>query len=203
VTNALNAWFCMFGYPTSIRTDGGPQFRGEFGRWCETKNITHELSSAYNPNSNGLAEAAVKSAKFLLEKCEESKQDFQEALLEARGTPRADGVSPAEAMFGRRPRTALPRLSSSPGDKLQAIRAQQQKVRHDQTARNVKWRALRSGELVDVQDPLTGRWEQGGIVSGMRESGKSYHVKFGDWVVVRARKFLRPVAESAEDGERP
>jgi len=195
VTNALNAWFCMFGYPKRIRSDGGPQFRSEFGRWCDAKNIIHELSSAYNPNSNGLAEAAVKSAKSLLEKCREGKEDFQEALLEARVTPRADGISPAEAMFGRQPRSSIPRVYSGPSDKLQAVRAGEQKKRHDKTARNVAHEALRVGDKVMVQNPLNGKWEDGGEVSGIRESGKSYHVKFGDWVVVRSRKFLRRTAD--------
>jgi len=191
VTNALSHWFCMFGRPKSVRTDGGPQFRSEFSKWCDDKNISHELASAYNPNSNGLAEAAVKTAKYLVEKCKETKQDFNEALLESRCTPRADGISPAEAMFGRRLRSAVPRVDCSPGDKLQRIRAQQQKVRHDQTARNARMDVLRKGDKVQIQNPTTGRWEDGGVISGIRESGKSYHVQFGDWAVVRSRKFLR------------
>jgi len=103
-TAIIENWLNMFGLPTSIRTDGGPQFRTEFREWCESKGIRHKVASAYNPNSNGLAEAAVKSTKYLVEKCKATKEDFGAALLEARCTPRADGVSPAEAMFGRRPR---------------------------------------------------------------------------------------------------
>ena len=61
VISTLTTWFNLFGWPTSIRSDGGPQFRGEFSRFCETHQIRHELSAPYNPKSNGLAEAGVKS----------------------------------------------------------------------------------------------------------------------------------------------
>ena len=61
----LEQWFNEFGWPTHIRTDGGPQFRSEFKEFCTAHGITHELSSPYNPESNGLAEAAVKSLKGL------------------------------------------------------------------------------------------------------------------------------------------
>ena len=55
-----------FGWPSYIRTDSGPQFRGEFVEYCAGNIIKHELASAYNPESNGLAEAAVKNMKFLI-----------------------------------------------------------------------------------------------------------------------------------------
>jgi transposase InsO family protein len=54
--------------PTPRLSDGGPQFRHEFEEWCTANNIIFELSSARNPASNGLAEAAVKQVKHLLEK---------------------------------------------------------------------------------------------------------------------------------------
>ena len=60
VIKVLTSWFNLFGWPSSIRSDGGPQFRGEFSRFCEFHLITHEISAPYNPKSNGLAEAGVK-----------------------------------------------------------------------------------------------------------------------------------------------
>ena len=36
--------------------------------FCNENNIVHELASAYNPKSNGLAEAAVKNVKLLMKK---------------------------------------------------------------------------------------------------------------------------------------
>ena len=39
--------FSLAGWPTSIRSDGGPAFRLEFGHWCERKGIKWQLSSSY------------------------------------------------------------------------------------------------------------------------------------------------------------
>ena len=60
VTAKLNSWFTEYVYPEYIRTDGGPQFRRDFKAYCNKHYIHHELSWPYNPESNGLAEAAVK-----------------------------------------------------------------------------------------------------------------------------------------------
>ena len=60
-----------------MRSDGGPQYRAELDAFCVRNIITHELSSAYNPQSNGLAEAAVKNVKQLLEKCSLEGECFE------------------------------------------------------------------------------------------------------------------------------
>ena len=73
----LTFWFNLLGWPENIRTDSGPQFRSEFDDFGENFYILHELSSPYHPDSNGLAEAAVKNAKSLLKKCEITGQIFQ------------------------------------------------------------------------------------------------------------------------------
>ena len=59
VTSALEHWFFQFGIPSRLRSEGGPQFRQEFTRWCKELGIRHELSSAFNPESNGLCERGV------------------------------------------------------------------------------------------------------------------------------------------------
>ena len=69
IIHVLTTWFNMFGWPSSIRSDGGPQFCGDFPKFCVKNNISHELSAPYNPKGNGLAEAAVKSVKNILCKC--------------------------------------------------------------------------------------------------------------------------------------
>ena len=86
VTKALERWFRDFGFPRVIRTDGGPQFRGPFDQWCEDLHIIHELSSPYNPRSNGHAEAGVKVAKTILEKCDANMRQFFDHLSAWRNT---------------------------------------------------------------------------------------------------------------------
>ena len=61
-------WFRTYGVPAEIATDGGPPFQSyDYKHFCKSWNVRQRLSSAYYPQSNGRAEAAVKSAKRILE----------------------------------------------------------------------------------------------------------------------------------------
>ena len=97
VTDVLDKITRIFGIPLVCRTDGGPQFRDPFKAYCATKGIIHETTSPYNPQSNGHAEAAVKTAKYLLLKTKPS--DFASALAAWRNTARENKPSPNELMF--------------------------------------------------------------------------------------------------------
>ena len=110
IIKTLSTWFNLFGWPSSIRSDGGPQFCGEFSCFCVSHDIKHEVSAPYNPKSNGLAEAGVKSVKNILRKCAVTGSSADSVLYEWRNVPRADGYSPAQLMFGRAQRTSLPSL---------------------------------------------------------------------------------------------
>jgi transposase InsO family protein len=101
ITKILSSWFNEFGWPKSIGSDGGPQFREQFKEFCDSKKIVHELSSVRNPQSNGLAEAGVKRIKYLMEKCR-TKEEFEAGLFAFRNAPMADGrPAPAVAFHGR------------------------------------------------------------------------------------------------------
>jgi hypothetical protein len=52
ITKILSSWFNEFGWPKSIGSDGGPQFKEQFKEFCTAKKIIHELSSVRNPQSN-------------------------------------------------------------------------------------------------------------------------------------------------------
>eukprot|EP00095_Tigriopus_kingsejongensis_P012611 maker-scaffold531_size145796-snap-gene-0.24 protein:Tk12611 transcript:maker-scaffold531_size145796-snap-gene-0.24-mRNA-1 annotation:"---NA---" len=63
--------------------------------------VRHRLSTAEFPQSNGLAESAVKAIKaFLLKTDGNIGPDFQEGLLELRNTPSPVGKSLAAIVFG-------------------------------------------------------------------------------------------------------
>ena len=81
VTSTLEDWFFDYGKPLSIRSDGRPQFRNDFVKWCEDQDVTHQLSSAYRYESNGHAEVAVQEMKSLLAKTENFNA-FRHALRE-------------------------------------------------------------------------------------------------------------------------
>ena len=110
ILKILTSWFNLFGWPSSIHSDGGPQFRGEFPCFCNKHGIRHELSAPYNSKSNGLAEAGVKSVKNILHKCVSSGSDPNFMLYKRRNVSRSDGYSPAQLMFGRCQHTCLPSL---------------------------------------------------------------------------------------------
>ena len=197
VTSTLMNWFIDFGYPKSIRTDGGPQFRGPFDEWCKQNGIIHELSSPYHPQSNGHAEAGVKVAKRLVQKLDANMRHFHSHLFAWRNTPRPDGFAPADLFFGRRLRSALPSVSASTSTLPDVIlkrekAAQQAASRHDIHSRSLS--ALLPGAPVRVQTPA-GTWgeETAIVVKARRPDGLSYVIKLGDKEMIRNRKFLRPI----------
>ena len=208
VTDTLTTWFQDFGYPRSLRSDGGPQFRGKFSDWCEEKHIIHELSSAYNPESNGLAEAGVKNMKGLLSKCLLLREDFPAALAEWRSSPRADGFSPAAMFLGRNPRGLLPGRDLLPvdghaGAAARDVSRQRGKLAHDMHTKALD--ALDVDDPVTIQHPVSRRWNIRGRVVGVRPSG-SYEVETGDGqVFLRNRRFLRrsrtPESTDADESE--
>ena len=67
VRSALLRWFCIYGVPVELSSDGGPPFNSfDFKRFLHAWDVNWRLSSAYFAQSNGRAEAAVKSAKRIL-----------------------------------------------------------------------------------------------------------------------------------------
>ena len=147
VTEFLQTVFFVFGYPAAVRTDGGPQFRREFVAFCDANAIRHELAAPYTPTSNGLAEAAVKNAKNLLAKCDDSSQDFHRALAAWRQTPRHDGYSPFELFFHRKGR--LPQLPALPAPPPQHRRLHATSPAHQRRRRRTPGHARR-----DLISPL-------------------------------------------------
>ena len=106
VINMLKTWFNVFGWPRVIRSDGGPQFRGEFSEFCKNFRISHELSSPYNPHDNGLAESGVKIVMNMLHKCLGEGKDMQRVLYEWRNLPKQHGLFSSSAYAWEKPATA-------------------------------------------------------------------------------------------------
>ncbi|KAG1696506.1 Transposon Ty3-G Gag-Pol polyprotein [Nymphon striatum] len=192
VINILLKWFYDFGLPDIIRSDGGPCFRSEFREFCGKYLIKHEISSAYNPTSNGLAEAAVKNAKKLVLKCKETGEDFHQALAEFRLMPRADGFSPADLMFGRTPRGLLPAMRT-PVDLYAGQEARQTTLNKSffQHSSKPNLPCLRVGDIVRIQNPKTKRWIQKGSIIASRDNSRSYEVESDGKLFLRNRRYLR------------
>ena len=78
--------------------------------YCDKHYIHHELSSLYNPESNGLAEAAVKNMKSLILRCNSRKENLSMAIAAWRNMARPDGANPAQLFYNRRMKQLLPIL---------------------------------------------------------------------------------------------
>ncbi|XP_064098618.1 uncharacterized protein LOC135209762 [Macrobrachium nipponense] len=115
ISNDLRSYFSRWGAPEQILTDGGMNLASKemvafFRRW----GVKVCLSSAQYPQSNGRAEAAVKSAKRLLRE-NTSKGGALEsdktalAILQYLHTPlREINKSPSQLATGRQLRDGVP-----------------------------------------------------------------------------------------------
>ena len=107
--------FATFGVPEQLSSDGGPEYMSKtFQEFMYTWGVTHRLSSAYHPQSNGRAEVTVKAMKRLLRENVDhmgklNTDAVTRAMLQLRNTPESDsGLSPAQILLGRTLRDSLP-----------------------------------------------------------------------------------------------
>ncbi len=116
VIRSCKSIFARHGVPETVISDNGTQFGDptrqdflpgasrEFAKFATEYGFFHQTSSPKFPQSNGMAEAAVKIVKMLFKK----NEDAQKALMEYRATPLENGYSPAELLMGRKIRTTVP-----------------------------------------------------------------------------------------------
>ena len=136
----LQFHFARYGIPSEIVSDQAPRFTS----------IVHNMSSPGHHQSNGKAEAAVKTVTHIMYKCLQDGTDVYEDLLELRNTPQQDtGLSPTQLMFGRMTRTRLPAVTKRPVNKTQSAMAQKMHTRKQQTIRRSYNRRAR--DLVPLQ----------------------------------------------------
>ena len=173
VIKVLRQYFSMFGKPLKFKSDGVSQFASrKMAIFFEEYGIQYGQSSPYNPQSNGHAERNVKIVKDLLKKTENDvySQKFLDGISQIRNTPREDGLSPCQVVFGRSIRTLIPTLTEALGTNQYVERVRnkksgmdtKQKARYDQRSKEL--RILKPGDQVWIQHPESGRWEHGGVV---------------------------------------
>ena len=202
VCKQLSAWFDNFGWPTRIRSDGGPQFRSSFSDFFRQRSTKHDLASAMNPRSNGLAEAGVKAIKHLLIKSDTS--NINSLLAAYRNAPRADGYSPAELMLGRKMKLEVPlpmlqihfepngELFKEGREKREALR---QKVNEapDEKAKDLT--PLKEGQMCVIEEDKD-RWSKIVKVLTIRDSGRSYEVQSENGrIYLRNRRLIKPLRD--------
>ena len=114
IINTLREFYHRWGVVEEISLDGASNLQSsEIKEWLKRWGTTIRKSSAYYPQSNGRAEAGVKSLKRLLVENTGVKGSIHtdgvaQALLQYRNTPLRDiDKSPAELALGRELRVTL------------------------------------------------------------------------------------------------
>ena len=140
VVQATKQHFGRHGVPNTLLTDDGSQYTSElFKEFAKAYKFNHITSSPYWSQSNGRAEAAVKSAKHILR----TANDVDLAL---RSMSNTHTFSPAQRLFGRVLRSNSPQPITtlehchSPPDKVVSDhlhRRLQQKQAYNQHARHL------------------------------------------------------------------
>jgi hypothetical protein len=192
----LKSQFARHGIPEIVISDNGPQFSSrEFQAFAKEWEFSHQTSSPYHAQSNGMAERGIQTIKLMLKKSKADGKDPYLSLLGLRSTPLEDvGVSPAQLLMGRRLRTRLPTTSqmlkpqmvTSTVQQVFETRQQKQKEYFDQGARALQ--KLEVGDNVRI-------WQEGlwnpAQVTGLSDQPRSYVVQTpGGQVYRRNRKYL-------------
>jgi hypothetical protein len=206
VITKLKCHFARFGSPQVLVSDNGPQFvSDEFENFMNEWDIEHRTSSPGHQQANGLAESAVKRAKKLIQKTQDSGQDIMLALLEARNVPNQDtGSSPAQRMFGRMTRTLLPVKTS----KLKPQESETMKVNRRLQNDRKEWyynkhakdmQPLNEGEVVRMRPMVknSDKWRKGKVTKRLDE--RSYEVECEGTIYRRNRIDLRNTNEPHEE----
>ena len=153
----------------------------EIKQWLNKWGTKIRKSSAYYPQSNGRAEAGVKSLKRLLADNTGARgsintDNLARALLQYRNTPLRDiNKSPAELALGRELRDTLPlpteRYKVNPHwafvlrerERTMSEKNNEVKVRHDENAHSLP--ELTVGDRVLCQNAKTKKWDRSGEVA--------------------------------------
>ena len=102
----LTELFSRTAVPDVLWSDRGPQFTAkEFQAFAQQWGFHHQTSTPHYPQSNGKAEAAVKSMKKLIRAAWNGRflneEKLCKALLQYRNTPsQKDGLSPGQKLYG-------------------------------------------------------------------------------------------------------
>lgn len=177
-------------------TDNAAYFTSrEFQKFACKWDFCHVTSSPLYPQSNGLAERAVCSAKHLLEKCARDGTDIDAALLSLRNMPRDKLPLPAQCLLSRRTRAFIPMTKArySPRGETQVQVALTQarergKAYYDKSARPLA--PLQAGQTVRMQTQKG--HDRLATVLGTAPQPNSYQVKAGDATYIRNRRHLLP-----------
>ena len=221
VEHTFLKWFSTYGVPEEMSSDGGPPFNAAaYNDFLHRWGVKKRLSSAHYPQSNGRAEAAVKSAKRILEgninpvTGQLNTEEAARAFMTHRNTPLQDtGCSPSITLFGRPMRDHLPRKPSGARREWQMVADAREnalakrQLRSDPKALNRELIPLSVGDSVQVQNQVGNRprrwYATGTIVECLPHRQYRVVLDGSRRVTLRNRKFLRLIDPICREGTLP
>lgn len=190
--------FARHGIPARVCTDNGTNFISqEFKTFCLKWDIEHVSSSPHHQQGNGKAEAAVKIAKTLIKKAQDSHEDFWYSLLYFRNVTNKMGSTPVQRLFSRNTRCGIPTTVEKLKPKIiddvpKSIEKQKMKTKEVYDRHSKKSTELTIGQPVFVQlNPgQTKIWTKGVIQKRLSET--SYVIKANGAECRRSSIHIRP-----------
>lgn len=202
VIKKLKRHFSVHGTPHTLISDNARQYTSQlFKDFARQWDFTHVTSSPEYPQSNGLAERAVRSAKGLMEKSHRDGTDVFLNLLNLRNIPRDSTLgSPAERLMSRQTRSAIPvnsKLLEPAPKQVQQIAARLLSKRNAQkryydTSSHPR-QPLTMGQVVRMQTPKG--YEKLGTIKEVNKEPRSYTIQCNGRIYRRNRRHILPVAE--------
>lgn len=210
VIRKMKAVFARHGVPEKLISDNGPQYSSqEFKTFAASWDFEHVTSSPHYPQSNGLAERTVRTAKSILDKAHAQKTDPYLSILEHQNTPVDGFKSPAQLLMSRRLRSVLPVTNHHLKPRVTSWRAVQatrkkkqatQKLYYNRSAKPLS--TLQPGDNIRYQQE-TGMWKPA-VVLQPAETERSYIIRTGEGQTFRRNRrhlintLTQPPAAAAE-----
>ena len=201
--SVLQEYFSCTAVPDVIWSDGGPQFTShEFATFSLEWRVKHNLLSPGYPQSNGKAEAAIKSMKKLIRKSTKhsvlDENKLAHALLQYCNTPsRKDKFSPAQKLYGHPIQDKIPAHHRAFAPEWQNKMKIDFKDKYlEQTATYYNGGAaplldIQVGNHVAIQNRETGNFDIYGTVVNIDAKFRRYTIKTQSGrVFVRNRRFI-------------
>ena len=221
IINVLREFFHRWGVPEEISIDGATNYTSkEITDWLEKWGVHIRLSSAYYPQSNGRAEAGVKSLKRLLEgnlgpRGSINTDKIAQALMQYRNTPLRDvNESPAQLALGRSIRDTIPLprerycISSEWARNLHereaAMKSRNEitKLKYDQNAHCLS--ELKVSDHVLCQNVRTKKWDRRGVIVEVKTK-RQYLIRMcgSGRIALRNRRHLQKVSPKVLSSQQP